>query len=172
MVVDATPAKRLVTLQAGSRVSMRHALRGHARGPLRLPRQAGHAERTRDGRRQDRAHRRLDHLRVDELKARTAPNLPFLVDSTALGDNCWEKSQATISGHKVCADKSCRGFDGYHVDGCDCKAIVSKAKINKNMGILKGFQRVIKNDPKPGARHCAQDGGAHVRRLPLHELQP
>ena len=79
----------------------------------------------------------------DERGAPTAPKLPFLVNGIAFGDVRWDKSQATISGYKVCQDKRCRGFDGYHVEGCERKAIVSKAQINTNVAILKSFQRVM-----------------------------
>ena len=46
-------------------------------------------------------------------------------------------------GHKVCADKNCRGFGGYHIENCKRKAIVAKAKIGKDTAVLKGFQYTI-----------------------------
>ena len=75
---------------------------------------------------------------------RVAPKMPFMVQGHAFRDVRWDKGAASISGHKVCTDKSCRGFDGYHIESCKRKTIDKKANIAKDiLAILRGWQSTM-----------------------------
>ena len=84
----------------------------------------------------------------DELNANTVPTLPFIVDGHAFGDMRWDKNQATLSHHKVCEDKNCLGFDGFHIETCKAKTIIARNQMDKSTGILKTFQRLIATNEK------------------------